>query len=289
MSGLRVLPARPLWLNKKIDLEKCRELNALFKDLDLNTICHQARCPNISECFTARVATFLILGKICTRGCKFCAVSSGIPFDADLSESKRVAEAVRKLGLKHVVVTSVTRDDLADGGSSIFASAINEIRNLNHTARIEVLVPDFKGDTSSIETIIRAKPDIFAHNMETVSSLYDQVRQQADYSRSLSVLKAAKELDKNIYIKSGIMLGLGETEEQVLEVLSDLRQAGCDFLSIGQYLSPSPQHFQVKEYVLPQVFEFFKKRAKHLGFIHVQSAPYVRSSYLACRYLQNCH
>jgi len=284
-SGIINTLRKPAWLSKKIDFRKCRHLNRLLKDLNLNTVCQQALCPNISECFAAGAATFLILGKICTRGCKFCAVRKGIPEDVDLDEPRRVTEAVKRLGLRHVVITSVTRDDLPDGGASVFADNIVEIHKLQKDIAVEVLVPDFYGEIESIKKVITAKPDIFAHNIETIPRLYGKVRKAADYMRSLDVLKTAKKLDNNIYIKSGIMLGLGETEQEVLDVFDDLRDIKCDFLSIGQYLAPSLNHFTVKEYITPEKFEFYKRQAQKLGFLHIESAPYVRSSYLASGYI----
>ncbi len=285
---------KPAWLNKKIDFRKCRDLDILFKDLNLNTICQQAKCPNISECFSQGVASFLILGNICSRDCRFCAVDKGIPQDVDFAEPKRVAEAVRILGLRHVVITSVSRDDLADGGASMFAETVIEIRKtrfadsarrVHKDATVEVLVPDFNAKVESIQKVVNAKPDIFAHNLETVHRLYVEVRKGADYIRSLNVLGAAKKLNKNIYTKSGIMLGLGENEQEVLDLFCDLRKTECDFLSIGQYLAPSFRHFKVREYIKPEKFLFYKNKARELGFGHIESGPYVRSSYLAHRYI----
>jgi lipoic acid synthetase len=278
---------RPEWLDKKIDFKKCKELDSLFNKLRLNTVCREAFCPNISECFNEGVATFLILGKRCTRGCSFCAVRKGSGQDVDPEEPEKIAEAVRTLKLRHVVITSVTRDDLEDGGASAFINTIKKIKDIREDIAVEVLVPDFKGDIESVRKIIDANPDIFAHNLETVPRIYPEARQGADYKRSLNVLRAAKEFDGSSYTKSGIMLGLGETGEEALEVLRDLREAQCDFLSIGQYLSPTTRHFSVKEYVAPEKFTFYKREAEELGFLSVESAPYVRSSYLAHRYIKN--
>ncbi len=285
MLNNTTLLRRPNWLNKKINISSCQKLSQLLSDLKLNTICQQAMCPNISECFSQRVATFLILGKTCTRNCRFCAVDSGIPQVPDPQEPARVAEAVKKLELRHVVVTSVTRDDLPDDGSGLFAATIKEIHKISKSTVVEVLVPDFKADVGAIREIVNAGPQIFAHNLETVPSLYQQVRSGASYRRSLEVLKIAKQLKPGIYTKSGLMVGLGESESEVLEALADLREIGCDFLSLGQYLSPSRKHFPVKEYINPRQFAFYKSAAQGLGFTHVESGPYVRSSYLACRYL----
>lgn len=284
--GSGITQRKPSWLNKKVDFRKCRDLNILFKDLNLNTICQQAKCPNISECFSQGVASFLILGNICSRNCRFCAVDKGVPQDVDLTEPKRVAEAVRILGLRHVVITSVTRDDLADGGASMFVDTVVEIGETDKNIAVEVLVPDFKGKIESIQKVIDAKPDIFAHNLETVPRLYAEVRKGANYLRSLKVLESAKKLNKNIYTKSGIMLGLGENKQEVLDLFDDLRKAECDFLSIGQYLAPSFKHFKVREYIKPEKFLFYKNKARELGFSHIESGPYVRSSYLAHRYIK---
>lgn len=276
---------KPAWLNKRIDFKKCDKLNKLLKDLKLNTICQEALCPNISECFSKGVATFLIMGNVCTRGCNFCAVQKGSPQKLDPDEPKRVAEAIKRLGLKHVVITSVTRDDLADGGARAFIDNIEAIRELDGKVRIEVLVPDFKGRFESIREVIEAEPDIFAHNLETVPRFYKEARKGASYQRSLSILEIAKELNANMHTKSGLMLGLGEREEEILEVFSDLRKAKCDFLSLGQYLAPSHSHLKVKEYINLKKFDFYKEKALKLGFRYVASGPYVRSSYLACDYL----
>jgi len=276
---------RPEWLKKKINLAECSELHRLFGQLDLNTVCKEAHCPNISECFSAKVATFLILGNICTRNCRFCAVKKGRPQPLDNDEPRRLAEAVKKLGLKHVVITSVTRDDLPDGGSEAFVQNILALKSMDADIKVEVLVPDFQGNIDSIKQVVQSGCDIFAHNIETVPELYTQVRSDSNYCRSLEVLKIAKEINSSVYTKSGIMLGLGELEEQVLGVLKDMRQVGCDFLSIGQYLSPSKKHYQVKDFIHPDKFIFYKQKALELGFAHVESGSYVRSSYRASDYL----
>ncbi|MFH1062234.1 MAG: lipoyl synthase [Candidatus Omnitrophota bacterium] len=276
---------KPHWLKKKVNLAKCLDLHQLFGQLELNTVCKEAHCPNISECFSARVATFLILGNVCTRNCRFCAVKSGKPQMVDHAEPQRLAEAVNRLGLKHVVITSVTRDDLADGGAEAFVQNIKAVKSIDPNITVEVLVPDFQGQVESIKQVIQAGCDIFAHNIETVSDLYPQVRIGSDYQRSLNVLKTAKDIAPDKYIKSGIMLGLGETEGQALEVLKDIKKTGCDFLSIGQYLAPSKQHYQVREFIHPDRFNFYKQKAEEFGFSHIESGPYVRSSYLASEYL----
>jgi lipoyl synthase len=276
---------KPSWLNKKISLGKCREVESLISGLGLNTVCRNALCPNIGECFEKKHATFLILGKLCTRGCKFCGVIKKTPLAVDKSEPARVAEAASRLGLKHIVITSVTRDDLPDGGARHFAETVLAIRNRSEDSTIELLIPDFQGSVGAIGTIIHSKPDIIGHNVETVPSLYKEVRSTASYERSLSVLKTIKEIGGSIYSKSGIMLGLGEKEKEVFRVFSDLRKVSCDFLSIGQYLAPSKEHYPVKEYIEPEKFELYKKKALEAGFKFVVSGPYVRSSYLASGYL----
>ncbi len=275
---------RPEWLNKKVHLKKCAELHNFLKSMDLNTVCREAMCPNISECSSQGIATFLILGKTCTRNCAFCAVSKGRPLAPDPQEPLNVAAAVKEMGLRHVVVTSVTRDDIQDGGASVFAETIKEIRKICADITIEVLVPDFLGIPSSIRKVVDAGPDIFAHNLETVPRLYTAARQMADYARSLDVIASAKGLNGGIKTKSGIMLGLGEREGEVMDLLADLRGVQCDFMSIGQYLAPSLKHYKVTEYVHPDRFEFYKAQAIALGFMHVESAPYVRSSYMASKY-----
>ena len=275
---------KPDWLKKKIDFGEARKLHQLLDGLDLHTVCREARCPNICECSSWGVATLLILGRICSRNCQFCAVEKGKPGAVDAQEPARVADAVARMKLKHVVITSVTRDDLADGGAGIFAEVISGIRKTAKDTAIEVLVPDFCGDPSAIKKVVKAKPEVFAHNLETVPRLYPKVRQMADYRRSLGVLKMVKEIDPQIKTKSGLMLGLGESEQEVLAVLDDLRGTGCDYLSLGQYLSPSLEHYPVAEYVVPEKFVSYKIQAQALGFQHVESAPYVRSSYHAAGY-----
>lgn len=276
---------RPEWLKKSIDFKRCRELDSLFIDLGLKTVCREAFCPNMSECFSEGVATFLILGNKCTRGCSFCAVGKGVPEPPDPGEPRRIAEAVLRLGLKHVVITSVTRDDLPDGGATAFIDNIHTLRKAKRDINIEVLTPDFKGNIDSVKKIINARPDIFAHNIETVQGLYSTVRRGSDYKISLAVLEAAKKIGGEIYTKSGIMLGLGETEGEVLSVFRDLNNIGCDFLSIGQYLSPGPGHHPVKEYIRPEKFAYYKEEAESAGFRFVESSPYTRSSYMAHKYL----
>jgi len=254
-----------------------------LRDLRLHTVCHQARCPNVSECYARGTATFLILGELCTRGCLFCNVKRGTPGPLDPGEPARVAEAVGRMGLRHAVVTSVTRDDLADGGAGAFAAVVGAIRAIDPSITIELLVPDFGGEDSSIRTVIEAGPDIFGHNIETVPGLYASM-DRSDYGRSLRVLATARALSETIRTKSAIMLGLGETLEQVRTAFRDLRDAGCGYLAIGQYLRPGRKCAPVSEYVSPERFEEYGSMAREMGFLHVESGVYVRSSYLADKY-----
>ncbi len=275
---------KPYWLNKKISKNLSGQVQDILSEFSINTVCREAMCPNISECFSRNTATFLILGDICTRDCRFCAVKKGVPGPVDSGEPERIAQAVKKMGLRYVVITSVTRDDLVDGGADIFAKTISAIRRENPITNIEALIPDFKGEAENLEKIIQAKPQVISHNLETVPHFYKEVRPGADYCRSLNVLDTIKELS-GIHTKSGIMLGLGEKEPEVLAVLRDLRGIGCDFLSLGQYLTPSLKHYPVQEYITPEKFKYYKEEALRLGFLFVASNPYVRSSYLAEEYL----
>jgi len=275
---------KPEWLQKKIKTSDQAGMRQLLDELRLNTVCQQALCPNISECFSCGQATFLILGRVCTRLCGFCNVEKTTPQAVDFDEPARVAEAVARLKLSHVVITSPTRDDLADGGAALYAETVAAIRDRSPETRIELLVPDFQGVRASLETVLAAAPDIIAHNVETVPRLY-HIRQGAEYSRSLELLRRCGELAPEIPAKSGIMLGMGESEEEVLQVLHDLRRASCTYLSIGQYLAPSRRHFPVVEFIRPELFDRLREQAIGLGFSHVESGPYVRSSYHAGRYV----
>ncbi len=276
---------RPAWLNKKINLRDCADVKILLKGLRLNTVCEEAFCPNIGECFAKRQATFMILGAVCTRGCRFCGVGKGLPLPPDINESKRIVQAVEALGLTHVVITSVTRDDLPDGGSAIFVETIRNLRGIDRDIMIEVLIPDFNADEKSLQGIVDARPDIIAHNMETVARLYEEVRPGgASYARSLEVLRILKRSAPDIPLKSGLMLGLGEMRHEVCAVFDDLIAVGCSFLSIGQYLAPSNNHIPVRQYLEPEIFEEYKEEALRRGFLYVKSAPYVRSSYAAADY-----
>lgn len=277
---------KPAWLNKKIDLKACSQMKQMLKELRVETVCEQAMCPNRSECFSRNEATFLILGRFCTRKCRFCNIEKGTPLALDVNEPNRVADAVKRLGLKHVVITSVTRDDLLDGGAEAFAHTVLRIREKSNKVTIEVLIPDFKLSLAALTMVTGSYPDIIAHNVETVPSLYQEVRQGSDYARSLTVLRTLKKLSPRKMTKSGIMVGLGEKEEEVYSVMEDLRFAGCDFLSIGQYLAPSKSHYPVKEYIGPEKFDQYKEKGMELGFLHIESASYVRSSYKAADFFQ---
>lgn len=244
----------------------------------LSTVCEEARCPNKGICFSKPTATFLILGDVCSRNCGFCSVKKGIPNNVDPDEPEKIAKAAQEMGLRYVVITSVTRDDLPDGGSSQFAKTIYELRRKIPDIKIEVLTPDFRGDIDALKKIVDASPDVFNHNMETVKSLYPLVRPQADYYRSLNILFNVKQMAPHIKTKSGFMLGLGETKAEVLELLRNLKDRGCDFLTIGQYLRPSKKHLPVVEYINPEVFEELKDIASKMGFEFVASGPLVRSS-----------
>jgi lipoic acid synthetase len=277
-----LLNLKPEWLKMKApDEAVLNKMENMLKELSLHTVCESANCPNIGKCFRHRTATFMVMGSTCTRNCRFCAVNKGLPEKLDPEEPQNVALASKKLGLKHTVITSVTRDDLEDGGASHFVEIIKAMRRENPESTVELLIPDLKGNWSALKKIIDAKPDILNHNIETVEPLYKKVRPMAIYSRSIELLKQVKIFDKDVYTKCGIMLGLGETEQQVLKVMDDLLEVGCDILTIGQYLRPSKNHLPVFEYITPQKFEKYKKIAIEKGFKFVASGPYVRSSYKA--------
>ncbi len=272
----------PEWLTVRAPRgEGFESVNKLVAELGLHTVCQSANCPNLGECWNRKTATFMILGDICTRNCQFCAVEKGIPMALDNSEALRVANAVKRLGLRFAVITSVTRDDLIDGGASIFAEVISKIREQSPSCGIEVLIPDFEGNIKALETVVRAGPDVLNHNLETIRRLYSKVRPKADYNRSLEILKISKEFNPSILTKSGIMIGLGETRNEITELLKNLRSVNCDALTVGQYLSPTPKHLPIAKYYPPEEFEEIKKEAKELGFIFVESGPLVRSSYKA--------
>ncbi|HEY8738032.1 MAG TPA: lipoyl synthase [Candidatus Dormibacteraeota bacterium] len=273
---------RPDWLRVRLPGgAHYSELKGIMRGLDLHTVCEEARCPNIGECWEARTATFMILGDTCTRACGFCAVKTGRPGTLDLGEPVRVAEAVERMGLKHAVITSVNRDELEDGGAAIFAGTIRQIRKRLPECGIEVLIPDFMGDEASLGTVMRARPDILNHNIETVPRLYPQVRPKGRYPRSLELLARAKRMDATVYTKSGIMLGLGEEMDEVIQVFRDLRAHDVEILTVGQYLRPTANHLPLVRYVTPEEFAELKVEALSLGFRHVESGPLVRSSYHA--------
>jgi len=285
-SGTGVPPVRPRlpeWLRIKLPTsDSFSHTRSLLDELKLHTVCESAKCPNHWECWSKGTATFMIAGDRCTRACGFCAVSTAKPFALEADEPARVAEATRRMRLKHVVITAVARDDLADGGAEHFRKTIEEVRKLNPGIIIEVLVPDFNDSDAAIETVLAANPHIFNHNLETVRRLTPSVRSRATYDRSLSVLRKVKASGgQSICTKSGIMLGLGETPEELFAAMDDLRAAGCDILTLGQYLQPTIKHLPVVEFIPPQKFAEYGQRARQMGFVHVASGPMVRSSYHA--------
>ncbi len=263
-----------------IDTEKTRNVRKILKENCLNTVCENARCPNKNECYTCNTATFLIMGNICTRNCRYCNITCQKPEPLDVKEPLHIAKAVKDLGLKYSVITSVTRDDLADGGAEHFANCIYEIRKLSPDVKIEILTPDFKGNETSLNTIIKAHPEVFNHNIETVKALFKTARPQGNYDCSISVLKYIKN-NSDIITKSGLMVGLGESFEQIEGTLNDLKSAGVDILTIGQYIQPSKQHLGVAKYYTLEEFELLKELARKAGFEHYQIGPLVRSSYRA--------
>jgi lipoyl synthase len=273
---------KPEWLKRSLPTGSAYEnMRSLIKDQDLHTVCQEARCPNQWECFSHRTATFLIMGSRCTRNCGFCAVEHGPSGPPDPAEPGRVAEAARRMALRYVVITSVTRDDLADGGAGCFAETIKAVRIHLPEALTEVLIPDFQGDVEALGTVVAARPDVLNHNLETVSRLYPSVRPGAIYRRSLELLRKAKSLDPLLPTKSGLMLGLGESPEEIRRSLQDLRDTGCSMLTLGQYLQPSKEHLAVQRYVPPEEFDHWREVAMALGFARVASGPFVRSSYHA--------
>lgn len=275
---------KPEWLKARVPGgEQYSTLRRLIDDRKLHTVCEEARCPNMGECWNSGTATFMILGDTCTRSCGFCAIKTGRAYTVDLEEPRRVGEAVALMNLRHAVVTSVNRDELYDGGASIFAATIQEIRKHLPACRIEVLIPDFQGSEEALNIVLDAQPDILNHNTETVPRLYKTVRPQAHYHRSLELLERAKH--RGFTTKSGVMVGIGETNDEILETMSDLHEAGCDILTIGQYLQPSSAHLPVLRYVHPDDFAMFKDKGLAMGFRYVESGPLVRSSYHAAQQL----
>lgn len=271
---------KPDWLKVKITVNNdFRDLQKIIKDHHLHTVCQSARCPNQSDCWQRRTATLMILGDTCTRNCRFCAVKSGKPQPVDLNEPQKIGRAVKLMGLKYAVITSVTRDDLPDGGAAVWAETIREIRRQNPNTKIEVLIPDFRGDINALETVLSATPDVLGHNLETVRVLYPIARPQADYEQSLRVIYESKK--RGAVTKTGIMVGLGETAEQVSELMQDVLNAGCDILTLGQYLQPTKDHLPVVRYITPEEFKTYQDTGLSLGFRAVFSGPLVRSSFHA--------
>lgn len=287
-SPIELIPgppvSRPDWLKVRVPASDSNyvELKGIMHESNLHTVCQEARCPNIGECWGNRTATFMILGDVCSRACRYCAVTSGRPHELDLSEPIHVARAVQKMGLAHAVVTSVDRDDLPDFGAGHFARTIRLIRDMNPECAVEVLTPDFQADQSALKVVIDARPDIFNHNIETVERVFPRVRPgRSDYRKSLWVLEHAKRIDPDCLTKSGLMVGLGETAEEVRQTMDDLRRHQVDILTVGQYLRPSAKHVAIHRYVHPDEFREYKEYGLRIGFSHVESGPLVRSSYHA--------
>ncbi|KKX54495.1 MULTISPECIES: lipoyl synthase [Brevibacillus] len=276
---------KPEWLKINLvsgkELANFRELKQTMRSQTLHTVCEEAKCPNIHECWANRTATFMILGDICTRACRFCAVKTGLPTELDLAEPERVAEASEQMGLKHVVVTSVARDDLADGGAAVFAETIRAIRRRLPLATVEVLIPDFMGNWDALKVVMDARPDVLNHNIEAVRRMSDRVRARAKYDRTLELLKKAKEFQPDIPTKSSLMIGVGETFEEIIETMDDLRSVDVNIMTIGQYLQPTKKHLSVEKYYHPDEFVRLKEEGMRRGFSHVEAGPLVRSSYHA--------
>jgi len=280
----------PEWIRVRVhEGENFKQLRQLVQERRLHTVCQEAHCPNIFDCWNRRTATFMILGDVCTRACRFCAVTSGRPTELDIGEPLRVAESVADLGLRHAVITSVDRDDLRDGGAEIFARTIRAIRRRSPGTSIEVLTPDFQGDRDAIRVVVEARPDIFNHNTETVPRLYARIRPRAVYANSLGLLAYVKELAPQMVTKSGVMVGLGETHEELLDVFRNMRSHHIDVLTVGQYLRPSKKHAEVVRYYRPEEFQELKRAAIAMGFAHVESGPLVRSSYHADEQIPESH
>lgn len=280
----RVRIKKPRWLRVKLPTgEEYKKVRDIVSEHQLHTICESGSCPNMGECWGAGTATFMILGNICTRSCGFCAVQTGKPMEADLFEPARVAQSVKLMGVKHAVITSVDRDDLSDGGSEIWAMTVRAIRRQSPETTLETLIPDFMGKWDNLQRVIDVAPEIVSHNLETVRRLTKEVRIQAKYDRSLEVLRRLKK--GGMRTKSGVMLGLGESEQEVLETMEDLRAVNVDILTLGQYLQPTPKHLPVAEFITPEQFDFYKERGLEMGFRYVESGPLVRSSYHAEKHL----
>ena len=280
---------KPDWLKVRFNQEAVDEVAALMRDLKLTTVCREANCPNLGECYRKHTATFMILGEICTRNCRFCNVTTGKPLPPDPEEPENVALAAQALKLRHVVLTCATRDDLPDGGAEHFARTVRAIREKCPTATVETLISDMKMNTAALDTVIAAHPEVLNHNVETVKELQSVIRPQARYERSLDVLRYCKQKDPTILTKTGFMVGLGETDEQIDRLMDDILATGCDILTIGQYLQPSPNHHPLARYVTPEEFARYKETALRKGFRHVASAPLARSSYKAWEVLEDAH
>lgn len=285
MIGIDKIKRKPEWLKIKLatgeNFQQFKEIKQMMRSKTLHTVCEEAKCPNIHECWANRTATFMILGDLCTRACRFCAVKTGLPTELDLQEPERVAEAAEQMGLTHCVITSVARDDLADGGAEIFARTIQAVRRRLPLCSVEVLIPDFQGDAQALKTVLDAKPDVLNHNIETVARLSDRVRSKAKYERSLELLRRSKQFAPKIPTKSSIMIGLGETWEEILQTMDDLRAVDCNIMTIGQYLQPTIKHLNIEKYYTPEEFAMLKEEGLKRGFSHVESGPMVRSSYHA--------
>ncbi|MBW2105359.1 MAG: lipoyl synthase [Deltaproteobacteria bacterium] len=277
---------KPEWFRKVIRANDLIQMRALIRENRLNTVCEEAACPNRGECYKHKTLTVMILGRTCTRNCRFCNVETKRPEDVDSGEPDRVARALSLLHLDYVVITSVTRDDLEDGGAEHFVKTIKKVKEKNPDTVLEVLVPDF---VHSIHRVVEASPEVVSHNVETIPRLYRSVMPQANYEKSLSLLALVKQRNSEIYTKSGMMVGLGERFEEVLSVMRDLRDVGCDVFTIGQYARPSKKHIEVSEWIHPRIFEAYKNRAEEMGFLHVESGPYVRSSFHASEILKKIH
>jgi lipoic acid synthetase len=273
---------KPVWIRVKAPTSKAYgETRKLMREKNLNTVCEEASCPNIGECWSAKHATVMILGDICTRACAFCNVATGKPGMVDINEPENLAKSVAEMGMRHIVITSVDRDDLEDGGAEQFVQCITRVRATSPETTIEVLTPDFRDKPGALEAVVTAKPDVFNHNLETVPRLYQNIRPGARYFHSLSILQDAKRQDPSIFTKSGIMVGLGETRDEVLQVMDDMRSADIDFMTIGQYLAPTPRHAPIDRFVTPDEFDEFRRLGLSKGFLHVASTPLTRSSYHA--------
>jgi lipoic acid synthetase len=272
----------PSWFKVKLHEGKhFRQIDSLARSLDLHTVCKEAGCPNKWECWNRGTATFIILGDLCTRGCRFCSVEKGKPLEVDWKEAKKVAEAIKTLDLKYAVITSVTRDDLEDGGAALFARVVEESRKINPDCRIELLIPDFQGQQEAIHKVVDSAPLVLGHNLETVKRLYPRVRPQADYKRSLNLLEYVKKRAGKVFTKSGLIIGFGESTKEIHQTMRDLKEVGCDILTVGQYLKPSRVHLPVEKFYTPEDFRELESRGMEMGFTYIKAGPLVRSSYYA--------